>query len=39
MKGRFDNISVLADEKDTCLKEIAVTKRNVTAQLDQLEKT
>ena len=37
MKGRFDNISLLADEKEKCLKEIADTKRNVIAHLDRLE--
>ncbi|CAG2238488.1 unnamed protein product [Mytilus edulis] len=35
--GRFDNKSLLADEKEICLKEIADTKRNVIAHLDQLE--
>ncbi|CAC5387164.1 unnamed protein product [Mytilus coruscus] len=37
MKGRFDNISLLAEEKEKCLKEITDTKRNVIAHLDQLE--
>ncbi|XP_052074749.1 uncharacterized protein LOC127712396 [Mytilus californianus] len=37
IKGRFDNISLLADEKEKCLKEIADTKRNVIAHLDKLE--
>ncbi|CAG2197166.1 unnamed protein product [Mytilus edulis] len=35
--GRFDNKSLLADKKEICLKEIADTKRNVIAHLDQLE--
>ncbi|XP_052073762.1 uncharacterized protein LOC127711692 [Mytilus californianus] len=37
IKSRFDNISVLADEKGKCLKEITDTKLNVIAQLDTLE--
>ncbi|CAC5378321.1 unnamed protein product [Mytilus coruscus] len=37
IKGRFDNISLLAHEKEICLKEIADTKQNVIAHLDQLE--
>ncbi|VDI49195.1 Hypothetical predicted protein [Mytilus galloprovincialis] len=37
MKDRFDNISLLANEKEKCLKEIAYSKRNVIAHLDKLE--
>ncbi|CAG2238492.1 unnamed protein product [Mytilus edulis] len=37
IKSRFDNILLLAEEKDKCLKEIADIKRNFIAHLDQLE--
>ncbi|CAC5387165.1 unnamed protein product [Mytilus coruscus] len=37
IKGRFDNKSLLVNEKNKCLKEIADTKCNVIAHLDNLE--
>ncbi|CAG2197167.1 unnamed protein product [Mytilus edulis] len=37
IKNRFNNISLLADERNKCLKDIADTKLNVIAHLDQLE--
>ncbi|CAC5413787.1 unnamed protein product [Mytilus coruscus] len=37
IKGRFDNLSLLSNEKDKCLKEIADTKLKVIAHLDNLE--
>ncbi|VDI76385.1 Hypothetical predicted protein [Mytilus galloprovincialis] len=37
IKGRFDNILILTDEKEKCLQDIEDTKRNAIAHLDKLE--